>query len=49
MKIRMNHICRKNLAAMVGDAVTVKIFSEAVELDRVVVGKIGGTASTATP
>lgn len=48
-KIRMNHICRKNLAATVGHAVTLKIFTEAVELAKVVVGKIGGFASTATP
>ena len=26
-EIRMNHICRKNLAAFVGDLVTVKIFT----------------------
>jgi hypothetical protein len=49
VQIRMNHICRKNLAAEVGMSITVKLFTEAVELSKVVVGKIGGCASTATP
>lgn len=45
----MNHICRKNLAAEVGDFVNVKKFNEAVDLMKVVVKKIGGYAPNATP
>lgn len=48
-KILMNHICRKNLAAEVGDFVNVKKFTEAVDLMKVVVKKIGGCAPNATP
>lgn len=47
--LKMNHICRKNLAGKIGDSVKIKVFTEAVELSRVVVKKIGGYASTATP
>lgn len=47
--VKMNHICRKNLAAEVGDFVRIKIFKDAVDLKKVVVKKIGGYAPKATP
>jgi hypothetical protein len=47
--IKMNHICRKNLAAEVGDFVHIKLFTEAVEMTKLIVKKIGGFASNATP
>lgn len=40
--VKMNHICRKNLAAEVGEFVKIKIFEEAVDMKKVVVKKIGG-------
>jgi hypothetical protein len=40
---------RKNLAAEVGDLVSVRMFKCAVEFSKLVVKKIGGYAPNATP
>ncbi len=47
--ILMNHICRKNLAAQVGDIVNIQIFDKAVNFSKIVLRKIGGFAPYATP
>jgi len=45
----MNHICRKNLAAEVGDFVQIKLYTSPVNMEKMVVKKIGGFSSKATP
>lgn len=47
--ILMNHICRKNLAAQVGDIVNIKLYNKAVDFTKIVLRKIGGYAPYATP